>query len=356
MLHRAVPRRARAFNLPPLDFWLGPGLHAIVGAPSDGTVAIAKLVGGIEPPAHGEVAVAGRAPSRNPDLRARIGVSLETPSLPPARRVADLLHRVDMLRGDTAATGALGVFGLGHWADRHVSDLPVRDLRAIELLIAVSTRNPVALALTEPGVDMSPLDRPTLREALSHAADQGACVIVATASMEDAVELCRTIHVLERGNIARWVPVEEAGALAPGRSVALRVEVDLPRLLVATLADDPAVIGIDWDQQDHRSTLSVRGEDLDRLALAVARAASTAGASVRSIAPVAPGLDEVRAAASGLALAAYHAAYRSYASPIAGPSGAVVPAAPGPPAAPPPAATDSTATSSSGPSNQGGTA
>jgi len=337
MLHRAVPRRARAFNLPPLDFWLGPGLHAVVGAPSDGTVAIAKLVGGIEPPAYGEVVVAGRSPSRHPDLRARIGVSLETPSLPPARRVADLLHRVDALRGDAAGAGALVQFGLAHWADRRLSDLPRRDLRVLELLLAVSTRDPIALVLTEPGVDMPPLDRTTLRATLAHAADHGACVIVATASMEDAVELCRTIHVLDRGNIARWVPVEEAGALAPGRSVALRVEVDLPRLLVATLADDPAVIGIDWDQQDRRSTLSVRGEDLDRLALAVARAAGTAGASVRSIAPVAPGLDEVRAAASGLALAAYHAAYRSYAASTAASSPAPAPAAP-----------------SDGPPNQGG--
>ena len=332
MLHRAVPRRARAFNLPPLDFWLGPGLHALVGAPSDGTVAIAKLVGGIEPPAHGEVVVAGRAPSHHPDLRARIGVSLETPGLPGARRVGDLLRRIDGLRGDGAATAALSQFGLAHWADRRMTDLHRRDLRALELLVAVSTPDPIALVLTEPGADTSPIDRHVLRTTLSRAADQGACVIVATASMGDAAELCRTIHVLDRGNIVRWVPVDEAGALAPGRSVALRVEVDLPRLLVAALADDPSVVGVDWDQQDHRSTLTVRGTDLDRLALAVARAAGSAGASVRSIAPVAPGLDEVRAAASGLALAAYHAAYRSYVAPAAQPP---PPSLPDAPAAPP---------------------
>jgi ABC-2 type transport system ATP-binding protein len=319
MLHRAVPQRARAFNLPPLDFWLGPGLHALVGAPSDGTLAVAKLVGGIEPPARGEVVVAGRAPSHHPDLRARIGVSLETPCLPSARRVSDLLHRVDALRGDHAAGDALSEFGILHWGNRKMADLSRRDLRALELLIAVSTKDPLALALTEPGADTSSLDRHILRTALARAADGGACVIVATASMGDAVELCRTIHVLERGNIARWVPVDEAGALSPGRSVALRVEADLPRLLVATLADDPAVAGIDWDQQDRRASLTVRGDDLDRLALSVARAAGTSGASVRSIAPVAPGLDEVRAAASGLALAAYHAAYRSYGSPSAEP-------------------------------------
>jgi ABC-2 type transport system ATP-binding protein len=317
MLHRAVPQRARSSNLPPLDFWLGPGLHALVGTPSDGTVAIAKLVGGIEAPARGEVVVAGRAPSHHPDLRARIGVSLETPCLPAARRVGDLLRRVDALRGGTAAMDALSAFGVRHWADRKTEDLSTRDRRAIELLVAVSTPEPIALALTEPGADASSLDRHALRTALARAAEGGACVIVATASMGDAVELCRTIHVLERGNIARWVPAGEAGALSPGRSVALRVEADLPRLLVATLADDPAVIGIDWDQQDRRSSLTVRGEDLDRLALALARAASTSGAGVRSIAPVAPGLDEVRAAASGLALAAYHAAYRSYGGPPA---------------------------------------
>jgi ABC-2 type transport system ATP-binding protein len=322
MLHRAVTRRARQSQVPPLDFWLGPGLHALVGAPSDGTMAIAPLVGGVEPPVQGEVVVDGRAPSHRPDVRARIGVTLETPLLPPAKRVRDLLARVDALRGGGGALAALEAFGLGHWADRRSADLAPRDLRALELIIALGTRDPIALALTEPGADTSPLDRQRLRAALAEHADRGACVMVMTASMGDAAELCQTIHVLERGNIARWVPADQAGALSPGRSVALKVEVDLPRLLVATLADDPAVVGIDWDQQDHRSTISIRGDDLDRLALAIARASSAAGASIRSIAPIAPGLDEVRAAASGLALAAYHAAYRSYTAPSAPPPAA----------------------------------
>jgi ABC-2 type transport system ATP-binding protein len=315
MLHRVVPRRARALQWPPLDFWLGPGLHALVGAPSDGTTAIARLVGGIEPPAQGEVVVDGRAPSQCPGLRGRIGVTLEAPLLPPAKRVGDLLRRVDSFRGGGEALASLEAFGLGHWAGRRSADLSSPDLRALELLIALSTKDAIAIALTEPGADTSPLDRQKLRASLAAHADRGACVMVMTASMSDAVELCRTVHVLERGNITRWVPVDEAGALSPGRSVALRVEVDLPRLLVATLADDASVVGIDWDQQDHRSTITVRGDDLERLALAVARAAGMSGASIRSIAPIAPGLDEVRAAASGLALAAYHAAYRSYAPP-----------------------------------------
>jgi len=311
-LHKALPRGARRTNLAPLDFWLGAGLHALVGTPDDGTLAAAKLIGGVEPSASGEVFVGGRDPGRDPSLRARIGVTLETPRLPLAHLVGDLLAEIDILRGAQGTAKTLERFGLSQWSGRKLSGLSRRELRALDLVIAASTRDPIAVVLTEPGADIAPVNRQALRETLARFAAAGACVLIITASMSDAIELADNLHVLERGRIVRWVPVSDTAALVPGRGIELRVEVDLPRLLVASLADDPAVIGIDWDQHGHRSVLSIRGDDLDQVALAVARAATAAGASVRSIAPVAPGLDEVRGAASGLALAAYHAAYRSY--------------------------------------------
>jgi ABC-type multidrug transport system ATPase subunit len=312
-------------NLPPLDFSLGAGVHALVGTPADGTLAIAPLVGGFEPRHSGLVLVAGRDPSRDPLVRGRVGATVDTPRLPAARRVRDLLAEVDSLRGARTSTEALGAFALSHWADRKLAALSRWETRALDLVLAVSTVEPFALVLTEPGADIAPLDRQVLRSTLWTAARKGACVIVLTASMSDAIELAGTIHIFERGRVVRWVPVDETGALLPGRGIELRLEVDLPRLLVASLADEPGVIGIDWDEQRHRSLLSVRGADLDRLALALARAAVASGANVRSIAPVAPQLDEVRAAASGLALAAYHAAYNRYAAQ----------AEPRPPAVPP---------------------
>jgi ABC-2 type transport system ATP-binding protein len=308
-LRRALPRRARISNLAPLEFSLGRGVHALVGTPDDGTLAVAKLVGGFESSASGQVLVAGRDPSRDPPVRGRVGATLDVPCLPVARRVGDLLAQVDALRGRRTAAETLAALGLAHWADRKLAALSSWEVRAVDLTLAISTVEPFALVLTEPGADIAPFDRHALRASLTRAADAGACVIVVTASMSDAIEFAGTIHIFERGRITRWVPADETGALIPGRGIELRVEVDLPRLLVAALADEPGIIGIDWDEQRHRSVLSVRGADLDRLALAVARAASAAGASVRSIAPIAPQLDEVRAAASGLALAAYHAAY-----------------------------------------------
>jgi ABC-type multidrug transport system ATPase subunit len=312
-LLQALPRRARGTNLAPIDLSLGAGVHAVVGTPADGTTMIAGLVGGFEPRHSGRVLVAGRDPSVDPLLRGRIGATLDVPQLPSAPRVRDLLVEVDRVRGTRIASEALDAFSLSHWADRKISTLSRWETRALDLVLALSATEPLALALTEPGADVAPLDRQVLRSALWNAAEMGACVIVATASMSDAVELAGTIHIFERGRITRWVPVDETGALLPGRGIELRVEVDLPRLLVAALADEPSVVGIDWDEQRHRSLLSIRGADLDRMALALARAAIASGASVRSIAPVAPQLDEVRAAASGLALAAYHAAYQQYA-------------------------------------------
>jgi ABC-2 type transport system ATP-binding protein len=329
VLHDALSRADRRSNLPPLELALGAGVHAVIGRPEDGTLAVAPLVGGLEASIRGQVIVAGRHPMRDPSLRAHIGVTLDNPRLPRAGRVAEYLEQVSKVRGDgTRWEQPLAAFGLAHWSGRRMSELSRAEARALELLLAATTPEPFVIALTEPGADIAPFERQAMRGALLRAAQGGACVMVMTASMVDAVELATTIQLLERGRITRWVPVEESAALVPGRGTALQIEVDIPRLLIAALADDPAVSGLDWSPDGHRSMVSIRGDDLDELALAVARAASSAGVKVRSITPATPGLEEIRAAASGLALAAYHAAYRAYyahqaqlASPSAPPPG-----------------------------------
>jgi ABC-2 type transport system ATP-binding protein len=289
---------------------LGAGLSAIVGTPADGTLDIATLVSGITPRRAGTVRVAGGDPSRDPALRGRIGATFADPRLPSFARVIDLFGLLPP--GGPSGEAMLERFGLGHWPGRRGSSLSRREKRALELVVALSIPSPIAVVLTEPGADMADIDREAVKLALVGAAAAGACVVVITSSVSDAIEIAPRIHLIEAGRLVRSVPANEAGALTPGSGVALRIEVDLPRLLAASLADDPAVTGIDWDQAE-RSILSVRGADLDKLAAAVARAAGSSGATVRSIAPVAPGLDEVRAASAGLASAAYQAAYQAWA-------------------------------------------
>jgi ABC-2 type transport system ATP-binding protein len=297
----------------PLAVRLGPGLHALVGTPADGTEEIAPLVGGVVPAATGRVRVAGRDPSRTPALRARIGVMLATPLLPHCHTVADLLSLVAQVRG-TRGADALSELGLSHWRARTLASLSPCDRRALELVLAVSVPEPLAIVLTEPGAGVSSIDRDALGRVLVRAAASGASVIVTTASVNDAVELAQTVHMLEKGRIVRSVPVSEKGGLVPGMGIELCVEIDLARAFVAELTSDPAVSGVDWNEAARPSVVLVRGADVDQVALAVARAAAMTGGHVRSIAPIAPGLDEVRAASAGLALAAYHAAYAAYAA------------------------------------------
>jgi energy-coupling factor transporter ATP-binding protein EcfA2 len=307
----ALANTPRVASHPAVNLALGAGLQAIVGTPADATLDIATLVSGIIPRRAGTVTVSGRDPVRDPALRGRIGVTFDTPCLPPTARVKDLFALLPF--GAPTAAEALARFGLGHWSDRRARSLAHRERRALELVVALSIPSPIAIVLTEPAADIADIDRDALKHALARAADGGACVAVVTASVADAIEFAPRIHVMEAGRLVRSVAANAPGDLVPGRGVILRIEVDLPRLLAGALADDPAVAGIDWGKAE-RSILSVRGDDLDRLALAVARAAGSSGVTVRSIVPVAPGIDEVRAASAGLASAAYQAAYQAWAT------------------------------------------
>jgi ABC-2 type transport system ATP-binding protein len=310
-LDRAIAAGAsRSVIHPAVTLALGAGLQAIVGTAADGTFDIATLASGITARRGGAVKVCGRDPARDPRLRGRIGATFADPQLPSFARVEDLFDLV--APGGAGSESMLARFGIGHWRRRRVASLERRERRAVELVLALSVPSPLAVVLTEPAIEIGDVDQEAVKQALSGAAGAGACVIVLTSSVSDALEIAPRIHLIEAGRIVRSIPADETGALVPGRGVTLKVEADLPRLLAAQLADDPAVTGIDWDQTE-RSIISVRGEDMDRLAAAVARAAISTGAAVRSIAPVAPGLDEVRAASAGLALAAYHAAYQAWA-------------------------------------------
>ena len=309
-LHKALPRGARRTNLAPLDFWLGAGLHAVVGTPDDEILAIAKLLGGVEPSASGQVIVGGRDPGRDPSLRARIGVTVETPRLPSAHLVGDLLAEIDLLRGAQGTARTLERFGLSQWSGRKLSGLSRRELRALDLVIATSTHH-IALVLTEPGADIAPVNRQALRETLARFAEAGACALIITASMSDAIELADNVHVLERADRALGSGERHRGAGARARDRAARrgrsstFARGSPRRRSRghrhRLGPARAPLGSVDPRRRSRSDRARGGPRCNRRRCE--REVDCAGRA---------GARQVRAAASGLALAAYHAAYRSY--------------------------------------------
>lgn len=303
----ALPPEPRRSAIP-LGFSLDVGLHAIVGLPEDGIRAIAPLGGGLVRPRSGQVFVDRRDPHGDPALRARIGVLAWEPMLPEALKVEQLFQACEPSRQSEAGE-VLERLGLGALSERRLATLSTDEARAVELALALTTPEPLALFLTEPFANTAGASRAAVLEMLSDISLAPACVVVATASVADAVDLGGYVHLFEAGRITRSLAALDAATL-PGRHVELRVTTSDPRRLAAALAGNEAISSVVWDEERGASVVAVRGADLDRVALAVARAAASISASIQSIKPVAPSLDELRAASSGLALAAYHAAYR----------------------------------------------
>lgn len=308
LIERAVsPTSQRAI---PVTVALPGGLHAVLGKPADGTTAIAELVGGLVRPSSGRVLVEGKDPYREPSLRAGIGVTLAEPRLPDLGTVEDLLRLCARTRGGDVRA-MLEQIGLASLATRRVASLSVDEARAVELAIALATPNPRLLALTEPFANTAGADRRAVIGALTRAAMTGTVVLAMTASAADAAELGGHVHLFEGGVVTRTLDSLAVTEL-PGSEATLCVTTDHPRALAAALADQQMVSSVQWDASRGSSMLTIRGSDLDRIGFAIARAARTAGVRIYAIQAVTPGLEEVRAAASGLALAAYHAAYRHW--------------------------------------------
>jgi ABC-2 type transport system ATP-binding protein len=314
---------------------LGPGVHAVLGSPEDGTLALADIASGLAAPTRGNVTVSGRDPARTAFLRARIGVLAPEPRLPAAPSVRDAVRLAMRARGETGDRfdAVIDPLGLGHLHGRSPRSLSFAEQRAIELALALSTPAPVLLVLHEPLADVAVARQPALHLRLREAAAAGACVLVTTSSPADARALADRIFVLQRGLLAR----EATGdGLAPAETTTLVAHArSHGRDLAAALAARPEVRGVRFEEHpDGSASLAIEGASANVLALALTDAAVETGAEIEAITQRAPGLAEVHAATEML----WRAARAAIAARNAAPAIASQPVPPPPPpAAPPPA-------------------
>ncbi|XXT23048.1 ABC transporter ATP-binding protein [Sorangium sp. So ce429] len=343
---------------------LGPGVHAVLGAPEDGTLALAELLAGRAAPLAGRVLVAGREPFRSAAARARIGVLAAAPELPDGVSVASLMSVALRARGapSSGAAALLEPLGVAPLLGRRKASLSFAEARAVELSLALGVPQPLLICLVEPFADVAVPSPEPVRERLRALAAGGACVVLITSSTADARALADRIHVLDRGVIARTEPGDDGDRLAGAPSApapgAGRPEVELhvllherapdapgARALAAALAGAPAVRACAWEQGplDASSTLRIRAADREAAALAILDAAAREDVTLAAIASPAPSMHDVRAA-TALHLAAVRPR-RPFGAPTTGgapppgapPHGPVAVAAFGAPAPPGPA-------------------
>jgi ABC-2 type transport system ATP-binding protein len=314
----AGPRGAARGSLGGLSLALGPGVHVVLGAPEDGTLALVDVLTGARRPTRGTVTVAGGDPAGAPHLRARIASLPAEPRLPPARTVRAAARLALRARGerDGALETAFEPLGLLPLLARDPSALSFAEERAVELALALSSPAPALAILHEPLNDTA-VPRPALVAARLRAlAEAGAAVVVTTSSPADAVALGARVHVLHRGLLARTAGDDGLTLPAPTELCAW-VRGDA-RALCAALAVHPDLDAVSWED----GAVRVRGADPDRTALALTDGILASGVEVDGIERRSPALGEVRAATEVL--------WRMARLPVVAPAPAPAPSPPPP--------------------------
>jgi ABC-2 type transport system ATP-binding protein len=357
----AGPRGRARGVLGGVSLALGAGVHAFLGAPADGTLALADLVVGARAPLRGKVTVTGRDPARAAFVRARIGALGAEPRLPTAPTVRASVRLAMRARGESGDLfdAVLDPLGLSHLQARAPRSLTFAEQRAVELALALSTPAPVLLALHEPLCDVALPSLDALHLRLREAAAAGACVLVTTSSPADARALSDHVLVLQKGLVVR--EARDGAGLVSGDGITLTAWVRSgARELCAALALRPEVRAVSWRESGAQtgdpeggsaptspgepSVLEVSGDHAEACALALIDVALATGAEIEAMTEAAPTLGDVRVTTEMLwkALRAHPAPAPPPAPPPATPEAALAPAAPvdpvavGAPAAPPP--------------------
>jgi ABC-type thiamine transport system ATPase subunit len=285
------------------------GLHVLLGDELDGSGAFVELCAGVRAPRRGRVTLDAERPSSSPRCRRRIASLL--PVEAPSAGAGDVQHWLAELELHRGLSPAALLAACIVSASLHVGTLSAAERRELACALALAERDASLVVLHDPLSACGPGQR---ERVLGRIAELGraALVLVTTPSIADARALGGSCRRLDRGLLEPTA----SGAAARGSwhgvaGACLVLEADAPRGLVAALAREPDVRELRYEEKSGRVVL--HADELERLALAVARAVVSAGVDVRSLRAGADDLDAVRAAASAMeeAAAAAHRAARA---------------------------------------------
>ncbi len=278
------------------------GVHVVLGAPYDGTPDLIALAAGIRVPRRGSLRLSGAEIFASPALRRRTASLLadEAPSGPLA--VRGWCQEVAELK-DFDAEASVRAYCRDIELDRPLASLSLVESRQLALALALGQPEPQLVALHHPFSAVAPELAPRALERIQELG-RHTIVLCTVPGVSDARRLGGSLHVLERGVLARSPAHGWPEAVTPGLETELWIECRSPRELLRELLGSSEVTRASFE----RERLRVSGPSLERLCEAVARAAVSTRAGVRALGAVSPDVLSVHAATAGLASAAYYAA------------------------------------------------
>lgn len=278
------------------------GLHVVLGAATDGTSDLIALAAGSRQPRRGSLVLSGTPLWGSPALRRRTASVLADEAPSGSHTVADWCRDLGELKGFDAAA-SVATYCRGIAPERALASLSLAECRGLALAAALGQPAPALVALHEPLASLAPA---LLARALEriHELARDTIVLCTASAVSDARRLGGSLHVLERGVLARSPAHAWPDAVTPGLASELWIHCRAPRELLSELVASSDVTRASFEGD----RLRVGGPNLERLCQAVAHAAVSSRAGIRSLETVTPDIVAVHAATAGLASAAYQAA------------------------------------------------
>ena len=220
-----------------IDLTIAPGeIFGLLGPNGAGKTTTVEILEGYRPADGGTVRVLGHDPTTDAAaLRPLVGVMLQEGGLYPGLRPLELLRLYAAFYDDPDDPERLvDLVGLRDHTRTMVRRLSGGQAQRLSLAAAVIGR-PQLVFLDEPTAGMDPRARADTWELVRDLRERGTTVVLTTHYMDEAVQLCDRLAILDRGHIvASGTPAEVTrGAVDPSVRFSTATPVDAAALAAA---------------------------------------------------------------------------------------------------------------------------
>ena len=285
---RGVTKRYGATTvLDGLDFSVGPGITALLGANGAGKTTFIRLALGLLQADEGTLTVAGIDPRRDgPRARERIGYAPEHHDLPLDLSAVDFVRHLAEMHGIPAreatnrASDLLWLVGLGEERLRPIGTFSTGQRQRVKLAAAVA-HDPLLVLLDEPTDGLDPNQRDAMLALIRRVGTEfGMTVLLSSHLLEEVERICDQVVILSGGKAAAVGTLDELR----GRQGGLVVELDDGPDIIAQVTAALRALGMAVEPYERALLVSGTSGQADGfVALAVRDALADAGASLRRL-------------------------------------------------------------------------